>query len=134
MFRLGYLNIGGVDARIEGHGSVVVDRYCKHLNFIGKHVLGIVVAGAVLSPDPVLVCCFLSALAAWVVYKGREYRANLSEILEIYSGWKIIRLLVRAWLFWLAVAVIDALLVGLLDLDQIAGLKVWCVSFLLGAL
>lgn len=134
MFRLVFFNIGGVDASIEGRGSVVAGRYCKHLNLIGKHALGVVVAGAVLSPDPVFVFCLLSVLAVWVVYKGREYRAHLSEILEIYSGWRILRLLIKAWLFWVAVGVIDALLIGLLDLDQIVGLKVWCVSLLLGAL
>ncbi len=134
MFRLGFLNVGGVDARIEGHSSAVVKRYCEHLNFVGKHVLGVVVAGAALSPDPVFVCCVFLVLAVWVMYKGREYRENLNEILEIYCGWRILRLLARAWLFLIAVSVVDALLVGLLDLGRISGIKVWCVSFLLGAL
>lgn len=134
MFKLVFFNVGGVDASIEGHGSVVAGRYCKHLNIIGRHALTVVAAGAALDPDPVFVFCLLSVLVVWVMYIGREYRAHLGEILELYSGWRVSRLLIRAWLFLVAVSVIDALLVGLLDLGQIVEFKFWCVSSLLGAL
>lgn len=134
MFRLVFFNVGGVDSNIEGHGGVVAGQYCKHLNVIGKHALGVVVAGAMLDPSPVFVFCLLAVLVVRVIYVGREYRAHLGEILEIYHGWRILYLLIRAWLFWVAIGVIDALLIGLLELEQIFEFKIWCVSFLLGAL
>lgn len=112
-----------VDPALPQPSDIAVSNHCSTLNAFGHKVIALTLCVAVLNPSQFAVGLALAVVIAWTYYKSGDYRRHITQILETYAGWKILRLLAKAWLFWLAIGLLDALVVGLLDFQQIVYFK-----------